>query len=156
MKRIIGIDLGTTNSLCATVFDEGPEVIGESENAVTPSVLSRIDSGWLVGQEAKEQSLETENLSWQIGMLIGMLGDKSDIPSLLKLLPKLEDNHQSTVWLGSKGRELFIFIVNCIDFVFDCTVRFLRSPNHSVTRLFEFFYFFRIIVCFFKVFKTLI
>ena len=61
MKRIIGIDLGTTNSLCATVFDEGPEVIGESENAVTPSVLSRIDSGWLVGQEAQERRISNPN-----------------------------------------------------------------------------------------------
>ena len=57
MKRIIGIDLGTTNSLSATVFDEGPEVIGEGENAVTPSVLSRSNSGWLVGQEAQERRI---------------------------------------------------------------------------------------------------
>ena len=50
------------------------------------------------------KSLETENLSWQIGMLIGMLGDQTDVPSLLKLLPKLEDKHHSTVWLGSMQR----------------------------------------------------
>ena len=40
MERIIGIDLGTTNSLAATVFDEGPEVIEASgESSITPSVL---------------------------------------------------------------------------------------------------------------------
>ncbi len=50
------------------------------------------------------KSLETENLSWQIGMLIGMLGDQTDVPSLLKFLPKLEDKHHSTVWLGSMQR----------------------------------------------------
>ena len=72
MKRIIGIDLGTTNSLCATVFDEGPEVIGEGENAVTPSVLSRIDSGWLVGQEAQERRISNpENTIFSIKRLMG-------------------------------------------------------------------------------------
>ena len=72
MKRIIGIDLGTTNSLCATVFEEGPEVIGEGENAVTPSVLSRIDSGWLVGQEAQERRISNpENTIFSIKRLMG-------------------------------------------------------------------------------------
>ena len=40
MERIIGIDLGTTNSLSATVFEGGPEIIGDDDCAVTPSVLS--------------------------------------------------------------------------------------------------------------------
>ena len=72
MERIIGIDLGTTNSLSATVFDEGPEVIGEGENAVTPSVLSRIDSGWLVGQEAQERRISnSEKTVFSIKRLLG-------------------------------------------------------------------------------------
>jgi len=72
MKRIIGIDLGTTNSLSATVFDEGPEVIGEGENAVTPSVLSRSNSGWLVGQEAQERRITyPENTVYSIKRLMG-------------------------------------------------------------------------------------
>ena len=72
MKRIIGIDLGTTNSLCATVFEEGPEVIGEGENAVTPSVLTRIDSGWLVGQEAQKRRISNpENTVFSVKRLMG-------------------------------------------------------------------------------------
>ena len=56
MERIIGIDLGTTNSLSATVFEQGPEVIGvEDGSSITPSVLSWTDSGWLVGQDAQER-----------------------------------------------------------------------------------------------------
>ena len=48
MERIIGIDLGTTNSLSATVFEQGPEVIGvEDDSSITPSVLSWTASGWL-------------------------------------------------------------------------------------------------------------
>ena len=72
MRRIIGIDLGTTNSLSATVFDEGPEVIGEGENAVTPSVLSLSNSGWLVGQEAQERRIsDPENTVFSIKRLMG-------------------------------------------------------------------------------------
>ena len=72
MTRIIGIDLGTTNSLSATVFDDGPEVIGNSENAITPSVLSRVGSKWLVGQEAQEQRITNpENTVFSVKRLMG-------------------------------------------------------------------------------------
>ena len=50
---IIGIDLGTTNSLAAMVFEEGPEVIGRTgEDPIVPSVLSKTEEGWIVGKEA--------------------------------------------------------------------------------------------------------
>jgi len=86
MKRIIGIDLGTTNSLCATVFEEGPEVIGDGENAVTPSVLSRIDSGWLVGQEAQKRRISNpENTVFSIKRLMGR--DLEELGELVNELP---------------------------------------------------------------------
>ena len=73
MKRIIGIDLGTTNSLSATVFDEGPEVIGtDGDCSVTPSALSWTGSGWLVGQEAMERRITNpENTVYSIKRLMG-------------------------------------------------------------------------------------
>ena len=73
MERIIGIDLGTTNSLAATVFDEGPEVIEASgESSITPSVLSWTDSGWLVGEEAHKSSTSNpENTIFSIKRLMG-------------------------------------------------------------------------------------
>jgi molecular chaperone DnaK (HSP70) len=86
MERIIGIDLGTTNSLCATVFDEGPEVIGEGDNSVTPSVLSRIDSGWLVGQEAQQRRISNpENTVFSIKRLMGR--DLEELGELVNELP---------------------------------------------------------------------
>ena len=86
MKRIIGIDLGTTNSLCATVFEEGPEVIGEGENAVTASVLSRVDSGWLVGQEAQKRRISNpENTVFSIKRLMGR--DLEELGELVNELP---------------------------------------------------------------------
>ena len=73
MERIIGIDLGTTNSLAATVFDGGPEVIEASgESSITPSVLSWTDSGWLVGEIATESSIsKPENTIFSIKRLMG-------------------------------------------------------------------------------------
>ena len=73
MERIIGIDLGTTNSLAATVFDDGPEVIEASgESSITPSVLSWTDSGWLVGEKALESSISNpENTIFSIKRLMG-------------------------------------------------------------------------------------
>ena len=59
-ERIIGIDLGTTNSLAATVFDQvGPEVITEpGQTPIIPSVLTMREGKWLVGQEALIRSLQ--------------------------------------------------------------------------------------------------
>ena len=59
-ERIIGIDLGTTNSLAATVFDQiGPEVIAEpGQTPIIPSILTMREGKWLVGQEALIGSLQ--------------------------------------------------------------------------------------------------
>ena len=59
-ERIIGIDLGTTNSLATTVFDQaGPEVIAEpGQTPIIPSVLTMREGKWLVGQEALIRSLQ--------------------------------------------------------------------------------------------------
>ncbi|MCH9047271.1 MAG: Fe-S protein assembly chaperone HscA [SAR324 cluster bacterium] len=54
-ETIIGIDLGTTNSLAATVFDHGAEALRESGGgAIIPSVLTRQDGRWTVGEEARQ------------------------------------------------------------------------------------------------------
>ncbi len=73
MERIIGIDLGTTNSLGATVFDEGPEVIEtQGESSIIPSVLTMTESGWLVGEQARESSTTNpENTIFSIKRLMG-------------------------------------------------------------------------------------
>ena len=87
MERIIGIDLGTTNSLAATVFDEGPEVIESSgESSITPSVLSWTDSGWLVGEEAHKSSTSNpENTIFSIKRLMGR--SLKDLGNSVKELP---------------------------------------------------------------------
>ena len=45
-----------------------------------------------------------EKVSWQIAMLIGMLGDSSDVPPLLKIWREQDDDKHSNVWLGAMQR----------------------------------------------------
>ena len=72
-ESIIGIDLGTTNSLAAMVFEEGPEVIGRvGEDPILPSVLAKTDAGWLVGKEALPYRVSTPNLTvYSVKRLMG-------------------------------------------------------------------------------------
>ncbi len=87
MERIIGIDLGTTNSLGAAVFDEGPEVIeAKGEGSIIPSVLSWSESGWLVGEQALESSISNpENTIFSIKRLMGR--SLKDLGSFVNELP---------------------------------------------------------------------
>lgn len=73
MERIIGIDLGTTNSLAATVFEEGPEVIATpGENPITPSVLTRDSGTWMSGEAALAQRLTApERTVYSVKRLMG-------------------------------------------------------------------------------------
>ena len=55
MARIVGIDLGTTNSLVAYMADGRPHVIpGRNERTMVPSVVAMTDNGLIVGDPAKE------------------------------------------------------------------------------------------------------
>jgi len=47
---------------------------------------------------------DSKNVSWQIAMLIGMLGDSTDVPSLLKIWRELETDENSPIWLGAMRR----------------------------------------------------
>ena len=56
MNKIVGIDLGTTNSLVAVVEDGRPRVLERDGQRLIPSVVGRADSGEIiVGQEALNQ-----------------------------------------------------------------------------------------------------
>lgn len=74
MGRIIGIDLGTTNS-CVSVLDgDSPKVIENAEGGrTTPSIVAYTDDGEiLVGQAAKRQAVTNpENTIYAIKRLIG-------------------------------------------------------------------------------------
>ena len=72
-ETIIGIDLGTTNSLAALVNEDGPEIIGPPEDpCMIPSLLSRNGSRWLVGEEAREHLISSPaNSVYSVKRLMG-------------------------------------------------------------------------------------
>ena len=74
MAKIIGIDLGTTNSCVAVMDGDKPRVIENAEGArTTPSIIAYTEDGeTLVGQSAKRQAVTNpENTLYAIKRLIG-------------------------------------------------------------------------------------
>ena len=90
MAKVIGIDLGTTNS-CVAVMEGGePVVIANSEGSrTTPSVVAITESGErLVGQIAKRQSITNpENTIFSIKRLMGRKFDSTEVQEAMKHLP---------------------------------------------------------------------
>ena len=73
MSKIIGIDLGTTNS-CVAILESGkPKIIENSEgDRTTPSVVAYTENETIVGQSAKRQAVTNpENTLYAIKRLIG-------------------------------------------------------------------------------------
>ena len=76
MSKIIGIDLGTTNSCVAVIEGGDPMVISNQEGSrTTPSVVAFTDKGErLVGQIAKRQAItNSENTIYAVKRLIGRI-----------------------------------------------------------------------------------
>ena len=90
MGKVIGIDLGTTNS-CVSIMEGGePIVIPNQEGArITPSVVGFTDKGEvLVGQVAKRQAITNpENTVYSVKRLIGRKFDSEEVAHAMKRLP---------------------------------------------------------------------
>ena len=90
MGKIIGIDLGTTNSCVAVMEGGDPVVIANAEgNRTTPSMVAFNDSGErLVGQTAKRQAVTNpENTVFAVKRLIGRKYDSKEVQDDIKVLP---------------------------------------------------------------------
>src|SRR4026208_318206 len=82
MAKIVGIDLGTTNSVVAVMEAGDPVVIPNAEgNRTTPSVVAFTKNGErLVGQTAKRQAtINPENTLFSIKRFIGRNYDETDV-----------------------------------------------------------------------------
>src|SRR6202795_3013103 len=90
MGKIIGIDLGTTNS-CVAIMEGGqPKVIENSEGArTTPSVVAYTEDGEiLVGAPAKRQAVtNAKNTIYAAKRLIGRKFEDAEVQKALKLSP---------------------------------------------------------------------
>jgi len=110
MGKVIGIDLGTTNSCVAVLEGGDPVVIANSEGArTTPSVVSMNDKGErLVGQIARRQAITNpENTIFAVKRLIGRGYNDAEVEKARKTLPYKvvkADNNQAYVMLGGKMR----------------------------------------------------
>jgi molecular chaperone DnaK len=109
MGKVIGIDLGTTNSVVAVMEGGEPTVITNAEgNRTTPSVVAFSDSGErLVGQIARRQAVTNpENTIFSIKRLIGhRYGDK-EVDKAQQLLPyQVVKAEGGDAWVESRGKQ---------------------------------------------------
>jgi molecular chaperone DnaK len=110
MAKIIGIDLGTTNS-CVAVMEGGkPKVIENSEGArTTPSVVAYTDSGEiLVGAPAKRQAVtNAKNTIFAVKRLIGRKFDEKEVQKDIGLMPyKITKADNSDAWVEVRGQKI--------------------------------------------------
>ncbi len=90
MSKVIGIDLGTTNSVVAIMEGKEPKVLTNAEGSrLTPSMVAITESGErLVGQVAKRQAITNpENTVFAVKRLIGRKFDTQEVQSDTKVLP---------------------------------------------------------------------
>jgi molecular chaperone DnaK len=107
MGKIIGIDLGTTNS-CVAIMEAGsPIVIANSEGSrTTPSVVAATDSGErLVGQVARRQAVTNpKNTIFAVKRLIGRKFDVEEVERAKKVLPyEITKADNGDAWVKLKG-----------------------------------------------------
>ena len=103
MSRIVGIDLGTTNSLVAYMEGDQPRVIPDAEGRViVPSIVSFLETGYVVGDPAKEQLIKNaEKTVYSIKRFMGL--GLRDLRHELQYFPytMAEQNGVVTVQIGS-------------------------------------------------------
>ena len=109
MAKVIGIDLGTTNS-CVAIMESGdPTVLANSEGTrTTPSVVAFTDSGErLVGQIARRQAITNpENTIFAVKRLIGRRSDDPMVEKAAKVLPyKVVRNENGDAWVEIRGKQ---------------------------------------------------
>ena len=108
MAKVIGIDLGTTNSCVAIMDGSQPKVIENSEGArTTPSIVAFTDDERLVGQPAKRQAVtNADNTIFGVKRLIGRRFDDADLAKDLKNLPfAVVDGGNGDAWVEAKGEK---------------------------------------------------
>src|SRR5690348_14945490 len=110
MAKIIGIDLGTTNS-CVAVMENGqPKVIENSEGArTTPSIVAYMDDGEvLVGAPAKRQSVTNpKNTLYAVKRLIGRRFEEKEVQKDIGLMPyKIVKHDNGDAWVEAHGQKL--------------------------------------------------
>src|SRR6187401_2552028 len=110
MSKIIGIDLGTTNS-CVAIMEGGkPKVIENSEGArTTPSIVAYQDDGEvLVGASAKRQAVtNAKNTIYAVKRLIGRRYEDKETQKDINLMPyRIVKHDNGDAWVEVRGKKI--------------------------------------------------
>ena len=109
MSKVIGIDLGTTNSCVAIMEGSQPKVLENAEGArTTPSVVAFTDSDEkLVGQPAKRQAVTNpENTIFAVKRLIGRNFEDTTVKKDIESAPfKIVNSDSGDAWIEAKGQK---------------------------------------------------
>ena len=108
MSKVIGIDLGTTNSCVAIMDGSQPKVIENSEGTrTTPSIVAFTDSERLVGQPAKRQAVTNpSNTIFAVKRLIGRRVTDAEVEKDKNLVPyTIVDGGNGDAWVEAKGEK---------------------------------------------------
>ncbi len=110
MGKIIGIDLGTTNSCVAILDGDHARVIENAEgDRTTPSIIAYADDGEiLVGQPAKRQAVTNpKNTLYAIKRLIGRRFEDEEVQRDLKIMPySIARADNGDAWVEVKGKKM--------------------------------------------------
>ena len=110
MSKVIGIDLGTTNSCVAVMEGGDPVVIPNSEGSrTTPSMVAFTESGErLVGQIAKRQAItNSENTLYAVKRLIGRKFDEPEVARTREIVPyQIVQADNGDAWVEVRGEKM--------------------------------------------------
>ena len=108
MAKVIGIDLGTTNSCVAIMEGSDPKVLTNAEGSrTTPSVVAFSESGErLMGQIARRQAITNpQNTVFAVKRLMGRVFHDPMVQKALSLLPyKVANSDKGDAWVESRGK----------------------------------------------------
>lgn len=109
MSKVIGIDLGTTNSCVAIIENGNPKVIENSEGArTTPSIVAYANDEILVGASAKRQAVTNpKNTIYAAKRLIGRKFDEQAVQKDIDLMPySIVKNDNGDAWVQVNDNKL--------------------------------------------------
>ena len=109
MAKVIGIDLGTTNSCVAVMEGKTSKIIENAEgDRTTPSIVAYTENEVLVGQPAKRQAVTNPDKTlFAIKRLIGRQFDEEAVQKDIKLVPyKIIKSDNGDAWVEVEGKKL--------------------------------------------------
>ncbi|ANP77351.1 molecular chaperone DnaK [Vibrio sp. 10N.222.51.C8] len=109
MGRIIGIDLGTTNSCVAVLDGDKPRVLENAEGErTTASVIAYTDGETLVGQPAKRQAVTNpQNTLYAIKRLIGRRFEDEEVQRDIEIMPfNIVKADNGDAWVEAQGQKM--------------------------------------------------